>query len=272
MINKVDIGKNLQTNKRLLNLNMFIFAFETLMSCSLFTLAVLSEVLDSENDKVVDCRIKTALSFMYLLEWVALMARILMTSYMNIKFSRSLQQTNEQFLMIFNRNQDSVLQQYETNVQEENDRNVAIRKSKLYDQLANQQLSRIITSYWSDMSKKQDDEREVQNVLMSMSFNSSSQQEVDEDAQLIITMEQERKRLAMQFTGDSTTEHIDQTLTNENSNNRISVSINELAANDTVYSKRTSEDLNFTWRQRNTSLRDNFDSELRRSNSYSLKQ
>ena len=88
---------------------MFIFAFETLMSCSLFTLAVLSEVLDSENDKVVDCRIKTALSFMYLLEWVALMARILMTSYMNIKFSRSLQQTNEQFLMIFNRNQDSVL-------------------------------------------------------------------------------------------------------------------------------------------------------------------
>ena len=182
MINKVDIGKNLQTNKRLLNLNMFIFAFETLMSCSLFTLAVLSEVLDSENDKVVDCRIKTALSFMYLLEWVALMARILMTSYMNIKFSRSLQQTNEQFLMIFNRNQDSVLQQYETNVQEENDRNVAIRKSKLYDQLASQQLSRIITSYWSDLSKKQDDEREVQNVLMSMSFNSTSQQEVDEDA------------------------------------------------------------------------------------------
>ena len=70
--------------------------------------------------------------------WVTFLTRTILTSYMNVKFSRSLEQTNQQFLLVFTQSSSNVQkhmlrEQAGANLLE---KNKAARRAKFYSEYA----------------------------------------------------------------------------------------------------------------------------------------
>ena len=62
--------------------------------------------------------------------WIAFIVRTAITSYMNVKFSRELEQTNRQFQYVFNESAQNVKSVYEQSQEEQVARARAQRFSK----------------------------------------------------------------------------------------------------------------------------------------------
>ena len=56
----------------------------------------------NDDDKPLTCRLYLAFHFFYCMEWLDCIFRSALTSYMNIKFSESIQSAKKQFNVIFN--------------------------------------------------------------------------------------------------------------------------------------------------------------------------
>ena len=89
----------------------------------------------------------------YCLVWVALITRTALTSYMNVKFSRELTETNREFAIVFDESSGKVVPQVAENLREEQARARAARLHKFYEYYADQELTRIITSFIKDKSR-----------------------------------------------------------------------------------------------------------------------
>ena len=98
-----------KTNSRLLNTNLMTFSGEWIVFGILFALAGASRnSKDDEEFSTYDCRVLLAFDFFYWMLWMTFLIRTVITSYMNVKFSRSLNQTNQQFLLVFNHSNENV--------------------------------------------------------------------------------------------------------------------------------------------------------------------
>ena len=93
--------KKYRTNTGLLNITFLTFALEGFTYGSVFMLAILKNRATS-SEKVAYCRISLAFDVVYWLLWGVLLTRTMLTSYLNVKFSRDLEESNKQFFIIFN--------------------------------------------------------------------------------------------------------------------------------------------------------------------------
>ena len=87
----MNVRSQFKTNHRLLNLNLIIYSFEWLTYGAVFVLSFFNN--SSYEDgvfSVEECRLIFTFDFFYWMVWVALFTRICLTSYMNVKFSRTL--------------------------------------------------------------------------------------------------------------------------------------------------------------------------------------
>ena len=84
LISEVRTPIQFKPNHCLLILNLITFITEALTYGASFVFGILA------NNRQDDCRIQTAFSFFYDLIWLNILARITLTSYMNIKFSHPL--------------------------------------------------------------------------------------------------------------------------------------------------------------------------------------
>ncbi len=77
-----------------MNINLISFAGESLIYLIVFVMSVYyQDVLSMETD-TYSCRIITGFDVSYYGLWMTLIARTIITSYMNVKFSRELVDTN----------------------------------------------------------------------------------------------------------------------------------------------------------------------------------
>ena len=79
-----------------------------------------------------NCRVILAFEIVYWIVWGTLIARTMITSYMNVKFSRDLRKTNRQFFMVFNESFVNVRSTLEENKLEDENRKKANRLSAFY--------------------------------------------------------------------------------------------------------------------------------------------
>ena len=152
LISKIDAKRMLQVNYRLMNINLFCVGLQTVVYAADFVLAFYQPSSSSEPEVLnnqKNCRLVIAFDFFYWMAWVCLLTRTCLTSYMNIKFSQSLEQTNRQFFMIFNAD----LRTVQKKLQEGEEIRRAERLDKFYQDYANQQLTRIIMSFMNDESE-----------------------------------------------------------------------------------------------------------------------
>ena len=86
-----------------MNVNLISFIGQTLVYSSSFLLSWYGhEKLQQQEVDERQCYLLMAFDSMYCLVWLSDVVRCLITGYMNIKFSRSLQLTNRLFTMTFN--------------------------------------------------------------------------------------------------------------------------------------------------------------------------
>ena len=89
-------------NYNLMNLNLLSYSYQTLVYATCMTLSFLLNDTKETTVTQYSCRLQIAFDFFYWLVWVSLLTRTSITSYMNVKFSKTLQVANRQFLMVFN--------------------------------------------------------------------------------------------------------------------------------------------------------------------------
>ena len=82
------------------------------------------------------CRFYIAINVSYWLNWLSLILRTEITSYMNVKFSRELSKTNLQFQYVFNESVSKVKEVYQNAQLEELARVRAERLKKFYIEYA----------------------------------------------------------------------------------------------------------------------------------------
>ena len=129
-----------KTNSRLLNINLMTFSGEWIVFGILFALAGASRnSKDDEEFSTYDCRVLLAFDFFYWMLWMTFLIRTIITSYMNVKFSRSLNQTNQQFLLVFFNHSNETVQKHILKEQASADlidKNREARRQKFYKQYA----------------------------------------------------------------------------------------------------------------------------------------
>ena len=107
-LSQVKTAVDVQTNRSLINISLITFLTELIFFFSLFTLSLVLH-LDKDVTKVKECRTNLAFTINLWLTWINDMARSGLTCYMNIKFSRTLKQANDEFQVVFNENQSKAI-------------------------------------------------------------------------------------------------------------------------------------------------------------------
>jgi hypothetical protein len=98
-----------KSNNCLLNLNLISFAFEALVFAVLGVLAFFDDRAKEDSDFTTrECRFIMSFDIAYYFLWVAFLMRTLITTYMNTKFSCSIQKTNNKFYYVFNENSSNL--------------------------------------------------------------------------------------------------------------------------------------------------------------------
>ena len=90
-----------------MHVNLFTYATQAVLYAIAF---VLTFFQSSEGEPVTpqSCRLTLAFDVCYWTLWMALFSRTFMTSYMNVKFSRSLEECNRNFHLVFNEDMNVV--------------------------------------------------------------------------------------------------------------------------------------------------------------------
>ena len=105
---RVKPAVDVQTNKILINLSLVTFFGEAVIFFVLFTLSLIQN-LDHDATEEELCKTSLALTITYWFMWVNVTARSCLTSYMNIKFSKSLRQADQEFNVVFNQSQSQAI-------------------------------------------------------------------------------------------------------------------------------------------------------------------
>ena len=136
-----------------MNLNLITYVIEGVTYCSVFIISIIEGQIHA--DKETECRYKYAFDVNYWLLWANLFTRTCLTSYMNIKFSQSLSQSQHQLEAVFNISDRFLQETVEEHRVEEYLRAKEQRKSRFYKRFADEQLSRIITAYITEKDEPQ---------------------------------------------------------------------------------------------------------------------
>ena len=76
----------------MLNLKLITFGCECVVFGALFTLSIFNDATNYEDKYTSsECKINIAFVVVYWMLWVTFLYKTVLTSYMNVKFSRSLQ-------------------------------------------------------------------------------------------------------------------------------------------------------------------------------------
>ena len=133
LIERVNTRNSFQTNKRLLWLNLVSFSAEFILFLIVFVVTVVTRAKShGDLDTQQDCRLFLSDTFFYTVLWSSMFFRLCLTSYMNVKQSRSKGNANRQFLMVFNQTMNEVGR----TVKENDERDKASRRDKFYKEYA----------------------------------------------------------------------------------------------------------------------------------------
>ena len=133
-----------------MNLNLYTFALEVVTFGAIFVLAIMLPYYMNGADTNSQCRMILTFDVVYWFIWVTLITRTCVTSYMNVKFSRDLRKTNREFYLVFNQDYTQIKNTVQANQMEDMARKKANRLSAFNEEYANQQMTRIITSFLRD--------------------------------------------------------------------------------------------------------------------------
>lgn len=101
----------LKRKENLMNFHLVFYLSAVFVSLVTLTLAYFkTQQKDGiQNATPLRCRLEITFDIFYWFIWLIFLSRTCLTSYMNIQFSRSLKQTNREFMMVFNRTVSSVM-------------------------------------------------------------------------------------------------------------------------------------------------------------------
>ena len=143
-ISRIDEERVLNINYTLMNINLTTYAIQTFVYCLAFILSFYEKTVVTN---VKECRLSITETVIYWFLWASIFSRTIMTGYMNVKFSRSLEETNRRFVMVFNEDMLAVQQRVLDSASERDEKRKAQRRQQFYKDYADQQLSRIIVSF-----------------------------------------------------------------------------------------------------------------------------
>ena len=92
-ISQINSRKQFKANTNLMSVNLITFAIEAILFLISFVLSMYDESA-SDVTTTQDCRILMTLYFNYWVQGLALATRICVTCYMNVQFSRELEEKN----------------------------------------------------------------------------------------------------------------------------------------------------------------------------------
>ena len=109
LISVCDRQRVLEVNYCLMNLNLVTYAAQAILYFTAFVLAFFADSEFDGEETSKSCRVNMTFDIIYWFLWVSLFTRASMTSYMNVKFSKTLRLANRQFVMIFNQDVQMVM-------------------------------------------------------------------------------------------------------------------------------------------------------------------
>ena len=93
-INEIDPRKQMKSNIGLMNVNLISFAGESVVYLIVFVMSFYYQKAAETEICSYACRIIVGFDASYYGLWLTLITRTILTSYMNVKFSRELEDTN----------------------------------------------------------------------------------------------------------------------------------------------------------------------------------
>ena len=149
IVYRLDQSKQYTTNYKLMKANLVLMTLSFIVRSVSVYLEQQYYAIKS-NEPVRRCEHWVTLQAFWATDWIFYISRFFISIYMVIKFSKSKQASDLEFLIIFARSEDEVLTSFEQDVEDERIRTRDRKRAKILILETDMEVKRIITSFFQD--------------------------------------------------------------------------------------------------------------------------